>query len=130
MQLAQLLEVAAESVTPQMVEVTGTLYLLLMPIVSGVSFLSMLIRTIHYTIDGGYNWSTQLYQYDSLPLHDIHLIDSNTGCAVGEHGVIFWTTDGGSNWVQKTSGTVRHLWGVFLLDANTAWAVGVRGTIC
>ena len=87
------------------------------------------IRTIHYTIDGGYNWSTQLYQYDSLPLHDIHLIDSNTGCVVGEHGVIFWTTDGGSNWVQKTSGTVRHLWGVFLLDANTAWAVGVRGTI-
>lgn len=87
------------------------------------------IRTIHYTIDGGYNWSTQLYQYDSLPLHDIHLLDSNTGCAVGENGVIFWTTDGGSNWVQKTSGTVRHLWGVFLLDANTAWAVGVRGAV-
>ena len=87
------------------------------------------IRTVHYTIDGGYNWSTQFYQYDSLPLHDIHFIDSNTGCVVGEHGVIFWTTDGGSNWVQKTSGTVRHLWGIFLLDANTAWTVGVRGTV-
>jgi photosystem II stability/assembly factor-like uncharacterized protein len=87
------------------------------------------IRTVHYTVDGGYNWSTQFYQYDSFPLHDIHFIDSNTGCVVGENGVIFWTTDGGSNWVQKTSGTVQHLWGVFLLDANTAWAVGVRGTV-
>jgi len=87
------------------------------------------IRTIHYTSDGGYNWSTQLYQYDSLPLHDVHFVDSNTGCAVGEHGVIFWTTDGGNNWIEQTSGTVRHLWGVYLVDANTGWAVGVRGTI-
>jgi photosystem II stability/assembly factor-like uncharacterized protein len=87
------------------------------------------IRTIHYTVDGGYNWSNQFYQYDSLPLHDIHFMDSNTGCAVGEHGTIFWTTDGGSNWIQKTSGTVRHLWGVHLLDANTAWAVGIQGTV-
>lgn len=87
------------------------------------------IRTIHHTVDGGYNWSTQFYQYDSLPLHDVHFTDSNTGCVVGEHGVIFWTTDGGSNWVQKNSATVRHLWGVFLLDANTAWAVGIRGTV-
>lgn len=87
------------------------------------------IRTIHYTVDGGYNWSTQFYQYDSLPLHDIHFTDANTGCAVGEHGTIFWTTNGGSNWIQKPSGTVRHLWGVHVLDVNTAWAVGVRGTV-
>lgn len=87
------------------------------------------IRTIHYTVDGGYNWSTQFYQYDSLPLHDIHFVDANTGCAVGEHGTIFWTTDGGSSWLQKPSGTVRHLWGVYVLSPDIAWAVGVRGTV-
>lgn len=87
------------------------------------------IRTIHYTNDGGYTWDSQLYQYDSLPLHGVHFADSNTGCVVGEHGVIFWTTDGGDIWIQQTSGTVRHLWGVHLIDANNAWAVGIRGTI-
>ncbi len=87
------------------------------------------IRTIHHTVDGGYNWSIQFYQYDSFPLHDIHFTDENTGCAVGEHGTIFWTTNGGSNWIQKPSGTVRHLWSVHLLDTNNAWAVGIRGTV-
>jgi photosystem II stability/assembly factor-like uncharacterized protein len=87
------------------------------------------IRTIHYSTDGGYNWSTQFYENDSLPLHDIHFTDPNNGCAVGEHGVIFWTTDGGTNWVQKASGTVKHLWGVHVLDINTAWAVGIQGTV-
>jgi photosystem II stability/assembly factor-like uncharacterized protein len=87
------------------------------------------IRTIHHTTDGGYTWSTQFYQYDSLPLHDIHFTNPSTGCAVGEHGEIFWTADGGSTWDQQTSGVVQHLWGVRLLDENTAWAVGIQGII-
>lgn len=87
------------------------------------------IRTIHHTTDGGYTWDLQLYQYDSLALHDVHFIDEATGCAVGEHGSIFWTTDGGNNWVQQNSGIVQHLWGIRLLDAYSAWAAGIQGTI-
>jgi photosystem II stability/assembly factor-like uncharacterized protein len=87
------------------------------------------IRTIHHTNDGGYTWSLQLYQYDSLPLHDVHFINEQTGCAVGEHGIIFWTTDGGNNWAEQTSGTGQHLWGIRLLDEYNAWAAGVQGTI-
>lgn len=87
------------------------------------------IRTIHQTTDGGYSWSTQFYQYDSLPLHDIHFTNASTGCAVGEHGEIFWTTNGGSTWTQQASPVVQHLWGVRLLDENTAWAVGIQGII-
>jgi len=87
------------------------------------------IRTIHHTTDGGYTWNIQFYQYDSLPLHDIHFTNATTGCAVGEHGEIFWTTNGGSTWLQQSSGVVQHLWGIRLLDENTAWAVGVQGII-
>jgi len=87
------------------------------------------VRTIHFSNDGGITWTNQLYQNDSLPLYGIHFYDENTGCAVGEHGTIFWTNDGGANWIQKNSGTVYHLWGVFILDETTAWAVGVVGTI-
>lgn len=87
------------------------------------------IRTIHYTNDGGYTWNIQLYQYDSLPLHDVHFTDESTGCAVGEHGVILWTTDGGSNWIGQNSGIVKHLWGIHLLDEYTAWAVGIQGSV-
>jgi len=87
------------------------------------------IRTIHATTNGGTGWSSQLYQYDSLPLHDVHFSDVNNGCAVGEHGTVFWTTNGGTNWIQRPSPTVRPLWGVYLMDDSTAWTVGIRGTI-
>jgi photosystem II stability/assembly factor-like uncharacterized protein len=87
------------------------------------------IRTIHYTNNGGMSWTTQMSVYDSLPLHGIHFYDENIGCVVGEHGNIFWTNDGGTNWIQKNSGIVNHLWGVYVLNETTAWAVGVVGTI-
>jgi len=87
------------------------------------------IRTIHKTDDGGLSWYTQLYQYDELPLHGIHFYDLNTGCAVGEHGTIFWTDDGGNEWVAQESGEVDHLWGVQLLNDSTAWTVGVNDLV-
>ncbi len=87
------------------------------------------IRTIHYSTNGGTSWSSQLYQYDSLPLHEVHFADAHNGCAVGDHGAIFWTTDGGTNWIQRPSPTFKNLWGVYLIDDSTAWASGVQGTV-
>src|SRR5262249_31565015 len=53
----------------------------------------------------------------------------NTGSAVGEHGTIVRTTDGGATWMLQPSGTGAHLTGVSFTDANTGTVVGYDGTI-
>jgi len=87
------------------------------------------VRTIHHSENGGATWTLQFYQNDSLPLNGIHFTNETIGCAVGDHGTILWTTDGGVNWIQKNSGTTSQLNEVFVLNENTAWVVGISGTI-
>jgi hypothetical protein len=48
---------------------------------------------------------------------------------VGSIGAIYKTTDSGTTWVAKTSGTNASLWGVFFVNENTGWAVGTDGCI-
>ena len=55
--------------------------------------------------------------------------DANTGTVVGDLGVIVRTTNGGSNWEFKPSGTANNLTGVFFTDANTGTVVGSGGAI-
>ena len=49
--------------------------------------------------------------------------------AVGERGHILLTTDSGHNWRQVPAPTRRMLTGVFLVDDQTAWAVGHQSVI-
>ncbi len=84
-------------------------------------------RYILYTSNGGSTWDIQFYENDEYPLHGIHFLDSNIGYAVGEAGAIFGTTDGGGNWIQQNSGTIREFSSVSAVTPDTAWAVGVSG---
>jgi photosystem II stability/assembly factor-like uncharacterized protein len=62
-------------------------------------------------------------------LNGIHMLNSITGWAVGNGGLILKTTDGGSTWPAQTSGTTTNLRSVHFVDANTGWAVGNGGLI-
>jgi photosystem II stability/assembly factor-like uncharacterized protein len=62
-------------------------------------------------------------------LNGVFMLDANTGWAVGNGGLIFKTTNGGTNWNPQTSGTMTNLRSVHFVDANTGWAVGDGGTI-
>lgn len=86
-------------------------------------------RYILYTSNGGSTWATQLYENDEFALHGIHFHDLNLGYAVGEAGAIFMTTDGGINWIQQISGTIREFSSVSAVTPDTAWAVGVNGLV-
>ncbi|UCB52257.1 MAG: T9SS type A sorting domain-containing protein, partial [Candidatus Zixiibacteriota bacterium] len=55
--------------------------------------------------------------------------DADTGWAVGQHGTILQTFDGGDNWNPQSSGTSNILRGVYFTDASTGWVVGDNGTI-
>jgi len=62
-------------------------------------------------------------------LNSVKFINTNTGFAVGDKGIILKTIDGGTNWiVQKTSITF-NLYSVSFTDINTGFAVGDMGTI-
>jgi photosystem II stability/assembly factor-like uncharacterized protein len=86
-------------------------------------------RYILYTSNGGNTWTAQLYENDEFALHGIHFLDLNLGYAVGEAGAIFMTTNGGANWSQLVSGTIREFSSVSAVTPDTAWAVGVNGLV-
>ena len=72
-------------------------------------------------------WQNPLPQGNHL--FGLSFTDANNGTAVGLHGTILRTTDGGHHWIIQSSGTTNWLYGVSFVDANNGTAVGVNGTI-
>ena len=70
---------------------------------------------------------------DDASLYDIQFIGSQLGWAVGDHGVIWKTTDGGQTWPEAQLGeqVSRFAWGSwsFRWDARPGkYMLGVRAT--
>jgi hypothetical protein len=63
----------------------------------------------------------------------MHFPSESTGWIVGENGqsagVIYKTTNGGTNWFSQPSGINTPLWSVFFVNDYTGWAVGPYGVI-
>ena len=57
-------------------------------------------------------------------LTDVFFVDADRGWAVGEHGVVWHTADGGRNWRQQDSTVTCRLESVWFLDPQNGWAVG------
>jgi photosystem II stability/assembly factor-like uncharacterized protein len=92
---------------------------------------------ILFTRDGGETWTVQ-FSKDDIILQDVSFCDEQTGWAVGEYGYIYHTTNGGMSWekqagyfdISDETGDIvggNYLFGVFAVDPETAWAVGIDG---
>lgn len=57
-------------------------------------------------------------------LADVQFIDSLRGWAVGDHGAIWHTSDGGQHWNPQESPVSCRLTSVCFIDLRTGWAVG------
>jgi photosystem II stability/assembly factor-like uncharacterized protein len=79
------------------------------------------------TVDGGQQWEE--IGLPALYLDEIVFIDSLNGWVVGRNGKIFYTTDGGNNWIEQISNTGNRLTGVVFVNQDKGWAVGDNGTI-
>ena len=61
---------------------------------------------------------------DDAQLYDVTFVDRNHGWAVGDRGVIWNTSDGGTNWQPQKSGVQCPLRSVQFLDKLNGWAAG------
>jgi photosystem II stability/assembly factor-like uncharacterized protein len=43
---------------------------------------------------------------------------------MGEHGTLLKTTNGGIEWVQKKTGTIKGLWNSYFINSQTGWIAG------
>ena len=62
-------------------------------------------------------------------LYAVAVIDGERAIAVGDHGSVYRTQNGGQRWQQAESSTNRSLYSVSMADAAVGWAVGQYGTI-
>lgn len=61
---------------------------------------------------------------DDAQLHDVQFVGKRFGWAVGEHGVIWHTRDGGESWHLQQSGLSCTLYSVCFLSDKVGWAAG------
>jgi photosystem II stability/assembly factor-like uncharacterized protein len=61
---------------------------------------------------------------DDACLCDVAFVDPQHGWAVGDHGVIVHTNDGGRRWSPQGSGVTCTLNSVSFIDAHFGWAAG------
>ena len=84
------------------------------------------------TTDGGTTWSNPVFISDFW-LHDLHFPDKDTGYAVGGSSsgdIILKTTNSGNSWtIVRQTYQNPLLAGVYFIDTQTGWAVGLGGTI-
>jgi len=62
-------------------------------------------------------------------LFAVSVIDDQRVVAVGYHGSIYWTEDGGNSWHKGLTDTERLLYSVSMGDSKRGWAVGQSGTV-
>jgi len=61
---------------------------------------------------------------DDAGLTSVYFIDAQRGWAVGDHGVVLHTVDGGARWTAQQSGVGCRLRSVHFLNAEVGWIVG------
>jgi photosystem II stability/assembly factor-like uncharacterized protein len=86
------------------------------------------VSVIIKTTDGGDSWSTRLYANNSCLLN-ISFFDANNGIASGDNGVMYSTSNGGTNWIQLPRVTYNDIYASSGIDANSITIVGEYGVI-
>ncbi len=92
------------------------------------------VPTFFQTSDGGNVWSEFPGTVTLRDLRSISFEDALHGMAVGDSGIVLYTSDGGVNWTPQLHGTLLESAGIPLVGvsfprADTATAVGGYGTI-
>lgn len=85
--------------------------------------------TVCRTSDG-INWQAQKVG-TATHLRAVHFFDASTGIAGGDSGIVLVTTNGGADWVRRSSGQKTSIYDFQFLNSKVGFAaalVGVLGT--
>jgi photosystem II stability/assembly factor-like uncharacterized protein/tetratricopeptide (TPR) repeat protein len=64
--------------------------------------------------------------HDDATLHDVQFVGSRTGFAVGDHGAVWKTVDGGSTWSFVPTPTTASLKSASFLTDQIGWVAGIE----
>lgn len=108
---------------------TNTYGLLGLAVVDQTIFAGGGYETIVKSDDGGVTW-TQLNSNPAVANHfrSASFLNTDTGYVVGDSGKIFYTKNGGTNWVNQAINASGVL-SVFTINADTSYACGALGNI-
>ncbi len=83
------------------------------------------------TRDNGASWATEFrgVAFSGNPLNDICGVDSVLACAVGEHGLVVRTLNGGDTWLPSRVDSSVTLTSVCFVDRLIGYAGGKSGEI-
>ena len=81
-----------------------------------------------FQLYGQENWFSQ-NSGTTENLNDVAFVDSLTGWAVGNNGVIVATTNGGNDWQLQECDTHAQLESVCFVDKDNGWIAGYDGTV-
>ncbi len=81
---------------------------------------------IYKTTNGAGSWTLS---YTTNMLNSIYFLNSNTGFAAGDGGVIVKTTNGGTSWFQMTTGVGNNIRDIYFINENTGIAIGSNGLL-
>lgn len=71
----------------------------------------------------GQNFWERIPSPTEYSLRTLYFADSLRGWVAGDSGVIFYTSNGGSNWIQQESNISSKIVRLFFLDDNIAWGL-------
>lgn len=85
--------------------------------------------TMASSADEGKTWQVQSLKEDAM-LRTVQFLDSAQGVAIGEFGIVVFTSDGGRSWQRRSSlGKDFYPYAAHFDDPRNGWVSGIAGTI-
>lgn len=84
---------------------------------------------IYLSNDAGQTWIVKIVAASGTYISGLFFKDSMNGLAVGEKGLILYTTDGGDTWIQQFSPTLIDFYGIKYSENKNVVVIGKEGVI-
>lgn len=90
--------------------------------IKNIAAILVIIMLTSSNLSGQYFWEKIESPTEEF-LRTLHFTDSLKGWVAGDSGLIFYTSDGGVNWLQQETNIKHKIMKLFFLDEENGWAL-------